>query len=180
MALTQNTWCQYGTAMSHLSKCEKETGIKMSFPLSQQQILVYIGWLLHVRSVQSDTVAKYLSGLRVASLSKGIDIQTLRSPVVNLVLAGQKHMEDIKKSTDTKPVRRAVTIPLMLILAHRLNQSPWSEYKRQLVWTVSILALFGSFRVGELLSSSASDFDSRFTLLNREVLVTGQKSIDGQ
>ena len=105
----------------------------------------------------------------MATLASGVTNQTLRHPVVSLVLTGQKNLESMRNSKERKPARRAMTLPLMLLLGHRLSQSGWSEHKKQLIWTVALTALFGSFRIGELLSKSADSFDSRFTLLRRDV-----------
>ena len=151
----------------------------MSFPLSTPQVLVYVGWLLHTRKVQPDTASRYLSGLSMAHMARGLDIPLLRHPCVRHVLAGAQHLLDAGNIQQGKPARRAMTFPLMLILAHRIATSGWSEHKKQLVWTVSTLALFGAFRVGELLPQAAGSFDSRFTLLAKEVTLHHLHMPDG-
>ena len=62
MAVAEGTWGLYNTAVAHLRRCEQDTNVPMSLPLSNQQLLVYVGWLFKVRAVQSNTAAKYLSG----------------------------------------------------------------------------------------------------------------------
>ena len=166
--VSQGTWRGYATAMNHLTRCEEDTHIPMTLPLSQHQVLVYVSWLLTVRMVAADTVSHYLSGVRMAHLAAGFPFPDLRPPVVTMTIRGARHLADVKQASLGRPVRRAMTLPLMLILGHRIAESSLSEYRKQLVWTVALLALFGAFRVGELLTSEATTF-TNVSLLAREV-----------
>ena len=70
-SLAKNTWSSYKTAEAHIKRCEADTGIKIRFPMTDQMILAYVGWLIAVRKVSSSSISQYLSGLRVVHLKHG-------------------------------------------------------------------------------------------------------------
>ena len=70
-SLARNTWTSYKTSANHVRRIRKELGITLSFPFSLEDTLTYIGYLLSVRKVAGATLQKYLSGLRMAHLTRG-------------------------------------------------------------------------------------------------------------
>jgi hypothetical protein len=64
--LAKSMWSTYSTAQRMLAKCAKETKKKMELPLSQADLLEYIGWLISERNLKAGTVNSYLSGLTAA------------------------------------------------------------------------------------------------------------------
>ena len=162
----QETWAGYATAMNMLVHCVKGTGIPMLVPLSPHQVMVYVTWLLTVHGVKADTASQYLSGLRMAHLATGVLFPDLRPPVIGMALWGARNLADVKQASLGHPARRAMTLPLMLILGHRIVESSLSPNQKQLVWTVALLALFGAFRVGELLAAEANMYTNLSLLSN--------------
>lgn len=150
----------------------------MSFPLSPPQIVVYMSWLLMVRAVQPETVKNYLSGIRMAHIASGINIHTLHSPIVSQFLTGATNIASLENDTAQRPLRKAVTLPLLLLISHKLRESKWSKYKMQLIWAVCLLAWHGALRVGEILASNVKTFDSKFHLLRNNVSML-TLSLDG-
>ena len=51
LSLAKTTWSTYKTAESHLKRCEAETGVRIRFPMNDQMILTYVGWLITQESV---------------------------------------------------------------------------------------------------------------------------------
>ena len=141
----------------------------MDLPLSVQQIWVYIGWLSDVRGVQADTVRNYLQGLRMAHIARSLPFNALYNPLISQIITGLKNYQSLSDDPSTRPMRRAMTLPLLMILGHRIATSPIPSFKKQLIWALSLLALFGAFRLGELLSKYARSFDPKFTLLGSNV-----------
>ena len=167
--VSNGTWGNYSTAVRHLMRCQQDTGVPMNFPLSPPQLVVYMSWLLMVRAVQPETVKGYLSGLRMAHIASGVYIHTLHSPIIDQFLTGAANIANIEEDLASKPYRKAVTLPLLLLISHKIKTSEWSKYKQQLVWSVCLLAFHGAFRCGELLASNVKTFDSKFHLLRRDI-----------
>ena len=68
--LAKSTWSTYRTAERQLLQCQKDTKASMEPPLSQNQVLIYIDWLIRARKVKSSTISSYLAGVRQLQLVK--------------------------------------------------------------------------------------------------------------
>ena len=177
-SISQQTWSNYYTAMNHLRACGEDLEIAVSFPLSPGVIIQYLGWLLNVRQIQSQSMKVYLFGLKLAHIAGRFSTTAFFHPSVAQVLKGLENLQNMRILFTEKPIRKAMSIPLMLILQHRIASSNFSQFKKLLVWTVSLLALMGAFRISELLSKYARTFDSKYTLLRQDVkLITIQGSM---
>lgn len=165
--LSQGTWSSYKTALKALKNCEMEESSSMRFPLGQKQVLTFIAWLSK-RGLSQKTINVYLSGIRQCHLTEGVDLPLLRTPVVNLVLEGKKHI-DTNKEIGEDSSRLPVTPTMLKILKIELSESDMCREDKRLVWAVSTLAFNGGFRVHELLSKKASSFDPLITLLGRDL-----------
>ncbi len=52
-----------------------------------------------------------------------------------------------------------MTFEILKLIGHQIMSSDWSEYTKTMVWALSLIAFWGSFRIGELLTSSQAQFD---------------------
>ena len=76
-SLATSTWRQYKTTRRHLERCQKETKVRMSFPMTRKQILTFIAYMIEIRKVQAATVSKTLSAVRTLHLIG----QTIELPI---------------------------------------------------------------------------------------------------
>ena len=88
MAIAENTKSQYRTAIRHIQRIESELNVDMSLPFDIRKTLNYVGYLLEDRKCSSKTVAQYLCGVRMLHLCKGMDVGSLRPPIINMILKG--------------------------------------------------------------------------------------------
>lgn len=170
-SLAKTTWSSYNTAEAHLMRCEKDTKVKMRFPMDDRMILTYVGWLISARGVSASSITQYISGLRVVHLKKGVFPGNLRPDIVNAIIKGRAH-EDCTKE---KAPRMAMTIPVMKLLKLLLTKSRMCHEEKRLLWAVSCIAFHGSFRIHELLSRVSNEFDPTTTLLGCNVIL---KTVD--
>jgi len=70
-----------------------------------------------------------------------------------------------------------MTLSLLKILGHSIAVSSWSDHSKCVVWTASCVAFFGSFRFGELLATSATEFNCFETLLWSDIRFIDENSI---
>ena len=95
--LSKNTWKQYQTVFNHLKRCEISLGKSMQLPFDLEKTLNFVGYLIKERNCSSGTINSYLSAVRMAHLSQGIDCPHLRQPIVDLIIKGQAHHETLKE-----------------------------------------------------------------------------------
>ena len=70
----------------------------MSLPFTILKTLNYVGYLLGDRNCIANTVGQYLSGIRMLHLCQGMDAGSLRPTVVNLILKGREHWDNVEET----------------------------------------------------------------------------------
>ena len=168
--MAKSTWSSYRTALNKLDQYAEETGNNITFPTSNETILSFTAWLLD-KGVGASTVNTYLSGLRMAHMTLGLEPQNLHTNLVNQVLQGKQNLENLDKVNNKNPTRLPMTITLMRILRKELKLTKLSETDRKAVWAVATLAFSGGFRPGELLCSKELSYDPAVNLLRKDIKV---------
>ena len=166
--LSAQTWSSYKTARNHLARCQKETNVLMTFPLTTEKVLVYISWLLFKRKVKAKSAEVYVSGLRCLHLINGHENPALRPGIVKMILNGQNNIDKMTEKIEGKSKRVAVTIPILKLIKKNLKKSNLSLIRKTLIWAVSTLAFTGGFRIHELLAREKQSFDPFVTLLGKD------------
>ena len=167
-SIAAQTKPKYKTALRMLALCQESLGRRMNLPLSNQDVLCFIAFMAN-RNVLDSTISKYLSAIRYAMISVGHECDNLRTAVVNQVLKGMRNLKRDPKLAAQKKTRRAMTIPHLKLLGHALMESDLSPYMRSAVWAGSMMAFWGSSRIGELMGSYVSSFDPKSALLLSDV-----------
>ena len=139
--------------------------------MDKKDILIYVGWLLGTRGVKGATVESYLSGLRMAHLSRGFDIPCLRPDMVKSILCGAKNLSAIEDRAGRKPTRLPVTLDMLKLLKHELNDLQESSHFKRMTWAIACIMFFGAFRVHEILSRKSDSYDPDFTCLQGDVVL---------
>ena len=165
---SRGTWSSYGTVKKHLVNCQKELEIKFSFPMSSNQVLVFLAWLIR-RNLKASTMNSYISALRTIHLSKGLDSQALRPPIVAAILEGRAHIDTMRMRLENKAPRLPVTPSVLRLLKACLNNWDKDDQTILLVWCVSLICFFGGFRIHEVLCKTEQSFDPCFTLLSKDI-----------
>ena len=119
--LSAQTWSSYKTAKNHLARCQNETKVLMTFPLTTEKVLVYISWLLFKRKVKAKSAEVYVSGLRCLHLINGHENPMLRPGIVKLILNGQNNLDSLIEKIEGKSKRVAVTIPILKLIKKHLR-----------------------------------------------------------
>ena len=171
-AVANNTWRSYQTAANHVTRISKELGITLVFPFSLEDTLTYLGYLISVRKVSGSTLEKYMSGLRMAHLTRGHFSPWIRPDVVKMMITGIQNKEQVRKRMEGKKGRLPIT-PLMLrSLRSKLIAAKMRTTKKRLIWLVAAWCWSGAFRIHEILARDSMTFDPTSTLLSRDVSLT--------
>lgn len=167
--LAKSTWSSYKTAERMLSMCRKHSNRKLELPMTKEDVLVFVHWLLAVRKVKAGTVKNYLAGLRQLHIGEGIDSPVFHSDLVKLVLAGKTNSENIIKRRGEVSSRLPMTMNRMRLLKESVRAWDTNWTDKLLLWAVCSIAFHGAFRVHELLSRNETEFDPDFVLLKKDV-----------
>ena len=123
MALANNTKSNYNTVKNNIQRCEIELHFNLDFPWMISQTLHFVAYLLFTRKVMSKTVTCQLSGVRMAHIELGLDNPNLRTPLINLILRGPEHWDNIQKKLSGAKSRTPVTIAMMRVIKRKLIES---------------------------------------------------------
>ena len=167
--LSVNTWKQYKCVFNHIKKCEELLGKSMQLPFDLEKTLNFIGYLLKDRNCSSKTIDSYLSAVRMAHLTQGIDCPHLRKPIVDLIIKGQAHHESLKPIIERKTSRLPVTIPILKFIKHKLKKATWPLWRKYRLWSAACLLWNGGMRVHEGLAREKNSFDPTSTLCMEDI-----------
>ena len=167
-----NTWRSYKTAARHVGRIRRDLGINLSFPMSVEDTLTYVCYLRDVRKVSGATMDKYLTGLRMAHMTRGVFTPWTRPEVLKLVVTGAQNRDQVIRRMAGKKGRLPVTPEMMRTLRKGLKGESMTTVKKRLVWLVAAWCWSGAFRIHEILARDRSMYDPTVTLLARDVTLS--------
>ena len=166
--ITSSTHKTYQTSISHVKKCEDDTGVDMSLPFNESKTLEFVGWM-EARGLKSRSMSSYLSGVRAYHIAMGFEDPFMRNPMVKLILKGQDNWDKLQDRIGGKRGKLPMTVNMMKLLKKRLVKVNWAIEEKRLFWAVATLAWSGSFRIHELLSKEDVKFDPQTTLVWKNI-----------
>lgn len=176
--VARGTWSSYRTAERMLLQCLRDNKRSLSLPVSRDDTLLFIDWLVRVRGVKGTTINSYLSGIRQLHIIRGMEPPVIRDGFVNLVIKGKMNRDAAEKRASNGRGRLPVTLNVMLLLKNLIRKWEKPVMVKLLVWAVCTLAFAGSFRIHELLCKEQGQFDPNHTLLTEDV--TEKRDSKGQ
>ena len=165
--LSASTWKTYNSAMTQLEKCQVHYKRSFAFPMNNEDILLFVTFLLCEKKLKANSVEVYMSALRQIHLAKGYVVKELRPDLVKAILAGKKNMDDMHKMAHE--IRLPVTINMLKLLKLELNNIEGQKGFRKLVWAVAMICFFGAMRIHEILARNVTYFDPINTLLGQDL-----------
>ena len=177
-ALSKSTWSNYRTAERTLLLARKGTGKKLELPLSEEDTLILVNWMIWEKKLKHATINSYLAGLRQLHVMKGMGEPELRAGRVKWLLQGKKNMDIMSKKSGKEQDRIPVTLELLKLIKAALRDSSYSSSDKLLTWTVCCMAFNGCFRIHELLCKDETVFDPRLTLLAENILTVKDNGQD--
>ena len=102
--LAKNAWKTYRTAGNNVKKIWPNLGITISFPISLEDTMIYVCYLLLVQKVQGVTLDKYLSGLHMVHILQGhVHFPPwIRVDVVKLAITGNMNKDNDRHQSSGK------------------------------------------------------------------------------
>ena len=179
-SVAQSTWGAYRTAHKKLLSFARDTGHRINFPLSANTTLAFAAWVLST-GVTASTVETYLSGIRMAHLTLGMDPPQLRTPLVSAVIQGRKNRDNMAKRSGQPPARLPITPDLLKLMKLDLAKSSMKNPDKKMIWAAAAIAFAGGLRGGEFLCKEKSSFDPTTMLREKDMaldsfIIKGEKT----
>jgi hypothetical protein len=162
-SLSTNSWNKHLSALHCFHEFQHTLHSTHTFPLSEKVTGDFIIFALYTKHLKHSTVAAYVNSLIYYQKLRNLDTSGCTSLLVKSLLQGAKNLNLYKEITAS--CRKAMTLPLLKILSHRIASESWPELNKQCFWTAFSVAFYGSFRFGELVSQSGRNYNSKETLL---------------
>ena len=173
--LSGGTWSSFKVALKALGRWSSDSGVIMEFPLSNKQVLTSWPGCPSATSPRRLSMYIYLARIRQCYLTEGVDLSILRTPVVSLVLEGQKQLDVIRKQDGEDNSPLPITPMMLKLVKSEIKQSDEPSEDKLLIWAVATLAFNGRFRIHELLAQKISSFNPCHTLLARDVAIKNKE-----
>jgi hypothetical protein len=162
-AFSKNSWSSIESGYNNFREFCKTDPYMKPIPLSQNIVSRYVHWLSSVKNLKHTSVVTYVNYLSTILKLKGEDVTFLHSYTTKTMLTVIKMSQTT--TVAPTPTRKVMTIHLLKILGHEISISNWELDSKRVVWTASCVLFFGSFRVGEILSTNENSFDKTSCLL---------------
>ena len=147
-SLAAKTKGTYSTAFNMLKKCKEDFPDSLNFPLSERDILIYIGWNIN-RGLKANSIKSYLSGLKTIHRANGWGELVIDTPLINCVLKGQVNLniEQAKDFTEANK-RLPCTLEILKLLKQEIRLSDLNNHDKIVVWSTCSLLFYGALRGG--------------------------------
>jgi len=166
-----STTKKYESAWHCFTQYLVATNQKLLFPVDRDVIRGFVFWAIDNRKLKANTVKSYLSAISFAHTVRGFDKNSNSiDGLVDLMLSGASNISTEKASVTKK--RRAMSLPLLKILGHKVWESNLDQLKKQSIWAACCTAFFAAARMGELLSTNVTNFDPDSTLCWKDIRIS--------
>ena len=169
-SLTSNTWKTYKVVKKHIRECEEVIKRDLKFPMTPSDVTIFVSYLLSKETLKASTINTMLSALRTWHQEEGFFLSELRPEIIKVLLSGRGNEDAViaREEGQRQPVYLEHLEVLQCLL--ELDETK-PESEKALIWSISTLAFWGSFRICELLPEKSSTIDPRYDLLFRDVRV---------
>ena len=158
-----STWARHASAVKCLEHFESLRGYSVSWPVKLDTLCEFVSWALLEKGLKSDTVKAYLSSINVAHNFRGVESHC-SNVIISQMLQGAKNLalyDSLARGT-----RKVMSYPLMRILQRQIFHANWTDDSKLVIWATSLVAFFGSCRLGELLPKSENFVEDEILMWN--------------
>ena len=168
-ALSNKTKKSYQSALNRAKLCEAETSCTFSCPMSEKDLLIFVGWAIS-KNNKASTIKTYLCGLKNFHVALGFKDFSTDSQLIKNVLRGHENKtNEAEKSTKKSNNRLPCTPYILRLIKAELKASPMPKSDKIVIWAAVTAAFAGGLRMGEILCKSDKVFDKNYDLLKKDV-----------
>ena len=163
-SVTMNTQQNYATSVRHLKDAEVAMGRKFSLPMTSQERAFFVSHMIG-KGLKKSTINGYLSALRHYELASGAPHPAENSELTKHLLVGHDNSQRDPRVAVMEKQRRPFTAQMLKLLGHSIAASNKPEYEQSMLWTVALVAFWGTMRLSELLCENRFDFNEKCSLM---------------
>lgn len=167
-SLARSTWAKYEAGWNCFADFETNRSSPSPWPIPAEILRDFAVWGIRCRGLAPASLKTYFLALSMAHKLKGLSFPGLEDKLLDLIIRGAENLAAKSippPSSHPQQARRAVSLPMLKILGHKLAESGWDPTSKQSIWTAMLVAFFSSARMGELLAKGEKGFDPDSTLL---------------
>ena len=159
-----NTWKQRKSILSVIRRCERDSGGVLTLPWESEELQWFVGWCLE-EDLKGSTIIQYVSNVRTLHRDLRLEMNNRDWPFISQVIKGHDNLRT------KSPGRIPITPELLYHIKAKLSKSHYKVAYRRLIWVVASAMFQGSFRIGELLAPTSTQFCPESTLRNKDVQI---------
>jgi hypothetical protein len=173
--LAGKTWDRHRTVWRAINEFSAYVGKQLTWPLDPRTVIDFASWCDKRRHLQASTIKTYVQGLsKIQQMKGGPPISIGKIPLLKNFIAG---VENVPRK-EQKKQKKAMSYPLLQVIGDVLGRDETkTTFEKLRFWTVCLWGFFGSFRIGELLSSHKNSFDPHSHLLWSDAKSLGNDDI---
>jgi hypothetical protein len=135
----------------------------------------FVSWAALEKKLSPDSLKSYISNIKLVHKLKDLPTDGCNSFLCKTLIRGAENLHFYSK--EKKEQKKVMSLPLLRILGHELAKSNWSDHSKVVVWSTYTVAFMGSFRLGEVLSKSETEFNPLETLMWQDIKFLRDDSI---
>ena len=139
-------------------------------------VLTFINFSHFYKNHSASTTEAYLSGLKMLHVHRFGSAAQFEVPLVKRVIRGLKNKEAV--SFEPRDHRLAMSFDALKILGNMISSLNWPKNDRIIIWSACLLAFWGSFRLGEILSLTARSPSDHTLLWDAISFPKGSKGVN--
>jgi len=167
-AFSASTWNKHNAAINCLKLFEKNLANVDSWPLDIEKVREFTSWCILSKKLNPQTVKDYLSSINTIHKLHGKKSEINGDFRIEMMIRGAENLRFYENITEK--TRLVVTLPILKIIGHEIAKSDWEKQNKQVFWTACVIAFFGSFRMGEILSKNEKSYNPNETLLWEDIV----------
>ena len=153
LSLSTSTWTSYKVCWNMFCDFCSRSSIAPSLPVSLDNLLNFVQYLAETRQLKEQSIRSYISALRYLHKLNRVKTTVFDSPFLQILYQGVKNHQATYDTSGNS--RRVVTWEVLLLLGHLLfTSNTLHDFDKQTIWTLCLVAFFGSCRMGELIVDS--------------------------
>ena len=174
-AYAEASWKKISNALNAYKKyciCKR---LPFELPIDRNTMSDFISWAALEKKLSPDSIKSYISNIKLIHKLKGLPTDGCSSFLCKTLIRGAENLHFY--SNEKKEQKKVMSLPLLRILGHELANSNWSDHSKVVIWSTYTVAFMGSFRLGELLAKSETEFNPLETLMWQDIKFMSDDSI---
>ncbi len=151
-AYARSTWKRIISAVKSAEKFAIHTNTHIEWPMSHKFLHTYTAWALHSHNISHSTVRAYIHDFSVVHKLKNLDHSNCNAFLLKTALKGAENLN--LYSQINYEGKSELSFDLIRKIGSQIAKSTNTTHDKQVYWTALTTAVWGSFRMSEILAKN--------------------------